>query len=275
MTRKLIKRMAIFLGAWLLVSAAVGGCHCTVYNQSVSRPQPIYVKSAPPPAKQEVKPPRPSSQHVWVAGAWAWNEVDDTWEWREGAWQVPPKGHVWVDANYEVRGEGTVVYTPGYWERQPSADRPAVSNHPQRANKPSGTVTTRRPEKAGAKDKKESGKVATRKDDGENAEKAKAPEEKEKESGTVATRKAKEEKEKESGTVATRKAKEEKEKESGTVATRKAKADKEKESGTVATRKAKEEKDKESGTVATRKAKEKKEKEKESGTVTTRKAKEE
>ncbi len=221
MTGKLLKRIAIFLGLWWIVSAAVGGCHCTVYNQNVSKPQPVYVKNAPPPAKQEVRPPSPSGQHVWVSGAWAWNEVDDTWEWVEGSWQIPPENHVWIEADYEVSGDGTVIYTPGYWEKT-AADTPK-----KKKSKKSGSVVTRQPGDSGdkAKDEKKTGKAATRKaKDGADKEKD------EKKTGKAATRK---DKEKSSGDAASRKAKDEDE--SGAAATRKSKD--EDKSGTAAARK--------------------------------------
>ena len=117
MSNKVIKQLFFFLGAWLLVSVAVGGCHCVATTYNVSKPNPVYVKSAPPPAQQDVKPKRPSESHIWVAGAWDWNEVNDEWEWKKGYWVVPPKGYIWIAANYDARGDGTVVYIPGYWEK--------------------------------------------------------------------------------------------------------------------------------------------------------------
>jgi len=50
--------LALVLGAILLI----GGC----------ARRTVYVRVAPPPARQEIIPPRPAPKAVWIPGHWKW-----------------------------------------------------------------------------------------------------------------------------------------------------------------------------------------------------------
>lgn len=71
---------------------------------------------APPPPRHEViiERNRPSRDHVWVPGYWAWR--GGRHEWVEGRWERPPHGRkVWVEPKWEHRGKG-YVFVEGYWK---------------------------------------------------------------------------------------------------------------------------------------------------------------
>ncbi len=73
----------------------------------------VVFESAPPPMRQEIIPPRPSRDHVWVAGYWTVNRGRH--EWQPGRWEIPPRGRsVWVAPRWEQRGHSYVM-TRGYW----------------------------------------------------------------------------------------------------------------------------------------------------------------
>lgn len=74
----------------------------------------IVVMQAPPAAQQEVPPPRPGSDYVWVPGYWSWHT--DHYEWTAGHWQIPPhEGAVWVPPRWEPEGSQWRFYE-GYWD---------------------------------------------------------------------------------------------------------------------------------------------------------------
>ena len=74
----------------------------------------VIVMQAPPQAQQEVPTPRPSRDHVWVAGAWTWR--NSRYEWMPGHWEIPPRaGAVWVPARWQPEGSSYRFYE-GYWD---------------------------------------------------------------------------------------------------------------------------------------------------------------
>ena len=69
---------------------------------------------APPPTPQEVVPPSPGPNAVWVAGYWIYDGRNFTWS--GGHWEVPPPyARTYVPAHSEVRN-GQTVFVPGYWQ---------------------------------------------------------------------------------------------------------------------------------------------------------------
>ncbi len=71
----------------------------------------IYVPEAPPPAKEEIKSPRPGPKAVWVAGYWKWS--GGQYVWIPGHWVKKPNGR-WVTGHWEKRPRGW-VYVKGHW----------------------------------------------------------------------------------------------------------------------------------------------------------------
>ena len=74
----------------------------------------IVVMQAPPAAQQEVPTPRPSANHVWVAGYWTWR--NNQYQWMAGHWDMPPRtGAVWVPPRWQPEGTSWRFYE-GYWD---------------------------------------------------------------------------------------------------------------------------------------------------------------
>jgi hypothetical protein len=71
------------------------------------------VDHAPPPARVEILPARPTPEAVWVDGEWLWHR--GRWAWLLGRWVTPPQGAVYAPWVF-VRGpDGTLWYAPGAW----------------------------------------------------------------------------------------------------------------------------------------------------------------
>ncbi len=79
-----------------------------------SRPVPfVTVPMAPPPPRREMMPPRPSQDHVWQPGHWAWRGGQQMW--MPGMWSAPPApGYGWQPPVWERQGRGW-RYGEGHW----------------------------------------------------------------------------------------------------------------------------------------------------------------
>jgi hypothetical protein len=72
-------------------------------------PGGYYVAAPPPPPPVYYVPPSPGRGYVWVSGFYY--PVGPRYEWRQGYWTRPPRGHVrWVAPRYR---QGR--YFAGYW----------------------------------------------------------------------------------------------------------------------------------------------------------------
>jgi hypothetical protein len=74
-----------------------------------------YVVMQAPPAPQppEAIPAQPTSQHVWVAGYWTWQ--NNRYAWMAGHWELPPhSGATWVNPRWTPEGNAVRFYE-GYW----------------------------------------------------------------------------------------------------------------------------------------------------------------
>jgi hypothetical protein len=87
---------------------------------------------APPPARVEVQPPRPSVHAEWIPGFW---QRDGAWIWSAGFWRVPD-ADIAAEQTAEApiappppkpepppaaAASATLVWTPGYWAWNGSA----------------------------------------------------------------------------------------------------------------------------------------------------------
>ena len=77
--------------------------------------QEVVVVAAPPPPRVEVVYARPSRDHVWISGYWAWRGGRHVWI--AGHYELPPRGHhTWIEPRWERRG-GSYIFIEGTWGR--------------------------------------------------------------------------------------------------------------------------------------------------------------
>ncbi len=83
---------------------------------------------APPPARAETRPPRPSDHASWIPGYWHRDKGASEWAWIAGFWRVPKEDIVAERTTHAPvapprartesappRPAATAVWTPGYW----------------------------------------------------------------------------------------------------------------------------------------------------------------
>jgi len=73
----------------------------------------VYVPESPPPAKEEIKTPRPGPKAVWVSGHWKWS--GGQYVWVPGHWAKNPRG-VWVKGHWKKTPRGW-KWKKGHWRR--------------------------------------------------------------------------------------------------------------------------------------------------------------
>ena len=99
-------RKWLFYGLMLMLpmSANLTGCAARV----------VYVRTAPPPPRVEVRPPRPAARAVWIPGHWRW--TGHAYVWVSGRWELRPKGRVWVPGHWRRTRRGW-MWVPGHWKK--------------------------------------------------------------------------------------------------------------------------------------------------------------
>lgn len=97
----------------LVCTLVTAGCAVTEQpSRVVVREEPLLVREAPPPDREEVIVEAPSPRHVWVKGYWTWH---DGWVWQPGHWSLPPYGGAqWVPGHWRQRPYGW-VWVSGHW----------------------------------------------------------------------------------------------------------------------------------------------------------------
>ena len=80
----------------------------TVREVVTVRPEP-----PPPPAPASMPEPAPSSEFIWIDGAYEW--VDGRWAWTPGRWERPTHaGAVWVPGRWVSVSNG-YIWERGHW----------------------------------------------------------------------------------------------------------------------------------------------------------------
>ncbi len=99
---------------WLLIAATVGACLLA----STTAPAETYVevRIAPPVARVEVVPTRPSPRHVWVRGYWGWDGYHHLWV--PGHYVVARHGYTYVEPHWRPAGRGHWRFHRGGWQRR-------------------------------------------------------------------------------------------------------------------------------------------------------------
>ncbi|MCH8126231.1 YXWGXW repeat-containing protein [candidate division KSB1 bacterium] len=73
----------------------------------------VYVKTAPPAKRADVRPARPFAKAVWIAGFWRWN--GNKYVWLKSKWVKPQKGFKWVPGHWKNSSRG-YRWIPGHWK---------------------------------------------------------------------------------------------------------------------------------------------------------------
>ncbi len=114
----------------LLVLAALAltfGCA----GPNANAPQTVYTSVRPPPPRDDVVPPQPGEDYVWLPGYWRW--TDQGYEWSQGHWEEPPgRDYAWQRSGWVRQGTG-YRFVPGHWYRYGTPhDVPYVVRYPGR-----------------------------------------------------------------------------------------------------------------------------------------------
>lgn len=85
----------------------------SVFAVTNSNAQQIVIKARLHGPVHEVRPVRPTREHVWVSGEYVPN--GGTYVYKPGYWAVPPRPHqVWVTGRWHRYHHG-YVWAPGHW----------------------------------------------------------------------------------------------------------------------------------------------------------------
>ena len=109
------------IARWVLPVALAGFAFAPAFAQdrAVVNLPGLHIRvapDAPPRPRVEVRPARPSRNHVWIGGAW--DRRDDRWAWAPGRWEVPAeRSHRWIKPRYH-RDRDSYRYEPGHWSHQ-------------------------------------------------------------------------------------------------------------------------------------------------------------
>ena len=76
----------------------------------------VYIGSAPPPLRYEVRPAIPGPGYAWSEGYW--EPYGGRYRWHGGAWQRPPfEGGYYVHPHYDHYDQGWRIHE-GYWSHE-------------------------------------------------------------------------------------------------------------------------------------------------------------
>ena len=80
----------------------------------------VYLGTAPPPTRYEVRPNAPGQGYSWLPGYW--QPVGGRYRWHPGLWQQPPyAGAYYVHPHYDHYNEGWRMHD-GYWSKEDHDD---------------------------------------------------------------------------------------------------------------------------------------------------------
>jgi|HubBroStandDraft_6_1064221.scaffolds.fasta_scaffold28743_3 hypothetical protein len=80
----------------------------------------VYIGTAPPPLRYEVRPAIPGPGYSWVDGYWNWS--GHRYVWVPGVWRRPPfEGGYWTHPHYDHYDHGW-EYNEGHWDHNDHHD---------------------------------------------------------------------------------------------------------------------------------------------------------
>lgn len=74
---------------------------------------PGYV-SVRPSYYEAPRPPRPSSNHIWIGDSWLWNSHEKTYKQNNGHWSAPRKGRSYQQGEWKSSPKGN-HWVGGRW----------------------------------------------------------------------------------------------------------------------------------------------------------------
>lgn len=80
---------------------------------------PVIAHKMPPQGAQEIIPPQPYNDALWIPGYYAWNEAQSDFVWVCGVWRRPPPNHQWISGSW-VPFQGGWAWQSGFWSQIPS-----------------------------------------------------------------------------------------------------------------------------------------------------------
>ncbi|HUO51869.1 MAG TPA: hypothetical protein VMT93_05080 [Gemmatimonadaceae bacterium] len=110
MSTKIVARLV----AGLITLAILAGAALAIPASAAAQgPGTVFSQDPPPRPMIDVKPDRPSPDHVWQPGYY--DLRGSAWVWVSGSWALPPAGKkTWVPAVWAHADAGWYL-VPGYW----------------------------------------------------------------------------------------------------------------------------------------------------------------
>jgi hypothetical protein len=102
--------------AVIVLYALAIGCGSSLPHPTFAPQAPgslVQVDQAPPPARVEIVPARPTELATWVDGEWIWRR--GRWAWLTGRWVSPPPGAVFAAWVFVRGADGRLWSAPGMW----------------------------------------------------------------------------------------------------------------------------------------------------------------
>ncbi len=103
---------------WLATTIVTGACLLTTPTcvRTAHAETYVDVRIAPPVARVEVVPVRPSPRHVWIRGYWGWDGYRHAWV--PGHYVLARRNLVYVEPRWEAAGRGHWRYHRGGWRHR-------------------------------------------------------------------------------------------------------------------------------------------------------------
>ena len=123
-----------------LLLAACSGPRVAVPATGSHSDHPVPVPYAPPVARVETIPARPSDTALWVDGHWEWEGW--SYSWVAGSWQELPQAGAFYAPATTVRQKGQLYHFVGVWhgaDGKPLKSRRSYRNGRQVRRPPAGT----------------------------------------------------------------------------------------------------------------------------------------